>query len=96
LALLRDVFGDAHMQELATYEAQATAAGLVVDLSIDLTEDTRPTFDRWRENAARHREEVVRLLGEADHQKFVDACDVLDAFWRDGTLGYGLVAATKP
>jgi len=23
------------------------------------------------------------------------ACDILEAFWLDGTLGYGLISATK-
>ena len=62
---------------------------------LDLTAATRPTFARWRENAERHRDEVVAPLGEDDWQRFVDSCDVLEGFWDDGTLGYGLVAASS-
>ena len=95
LALLRDVFGDARMEPLDTYAAMFEAAGLHVDHREDLTALTRPTFDRWRTNAREHRGEVVASLGEDDWQRFVDACDVLEGFWDDGTLGYGLLAGVK-
>jgi 27-O-demethylrifamycin SV methyltransferase len=96
LALLRDVFGDARMEPLAEYRRLAEEAGLSVEVERDLTAATRPTFARWRANAERHRDEVVALLGEEDLGRFVASCDVLEGFWDDGTLGYGLLAAVKP
>jgi 27-O-demethylrifamycin SV methyltransferase len=95
LALLRDVFGDARMEPLSEYRRLMEDAGLVVDVEQDLTEVTRATFARWRENAERHREQVDELLGAEDRQRFVASCDVLQGFWDDGTLGYGLIAAAK-
>ncbi len=95
LALLRDVFGDARMELLDTYAALMADAGLRVDASIDLTAVTRGTFSAWRENAATHRAGIVERIGEDDWSEFVDACDVLEGFWDDGTLGYGLIAATR-
>jgi 27-O-demethylrifamycin SV methyltransferase len=96
LALLRDVFGDARMEPLSEYRRLMEEVGLVVDAEQDLTELTRPTFTRWRENAERHREQVDELLGAEDRKRFVASCDVLEGFWDDGTLGYGLIAAAKP
>jgi 27-O-demethylrifamycin SV methyltransferase len=96
LALLRDVFGDARMEPLSEYARMASARGLDIDHQSDLTAATRPTFTRWRENAARHRESVDALIGELDRLRFVEACDVLERFWDDGTLGYGLISAVKP
>ena len=96
LTLLRQVFGDAHMVNLDTYARLAESNGLEVVERTDLTAATRPTFARWRENAERHYDEVVGLLGETDTQRFVDSCDVLQGFWDDGTLGYGLIAARRP
>ena len=52
LALLREVFGDARMEPLDRYAALARENGLEVVDEIDLTELSRPTFARWRENAA--------------------------------------------
>jgi len=95
-SLLRDVFGDAHMLPLADYRQLALAHGLIVDIEMDLTADTRPTFSRWLENATIHREEASKLLGDAGWSAFVDGCGVLEGFWDDGTLGYGLLAAAKP
>jgi 27-O-demethylrifamycin SV methyltransferase len=95
-ATLRAAFGDAHMEPLTDYGRYAEAHGLVVDRLDDLTQPTLPTFDRWRANAAEHRDEVVALIGEEGCDTFVRGCDILEEFWRDGTLGYGLVAAYKP
>jgi cyclopropane fatty-acyl-phospholipid synthase-like methyltransferase len=95
LALLRAVFGDAHMESLDTYAQRCVENGLVVDRRDDLTDATRPTFDRWRDNAHEHREAVVQSVGVDEWQRFVDSCDVLAGFWEDGTLGYGLIAAAK-
>jgi 27-O-demethylrifamycin SV methyltransferase len=95
LMLLREVFGDARMEPLARYRELAEAQGLVVDQENDLTAVTRPTFAQWRANAHAHRDRVVASLGEVGWQRFLDACDVLEQFWDDGTLGYGLLAASK-
>lgn len=94
--LLRAVFGDSRMELLATYREHFVAAGLEVGKEIDLTETTRPTFEHWRQNANRHRREVVAALGETDWRRFVDSCDVLESFWDEGVLGYGLISGSQP
>lgn len=96
LALLRDVYGDARMDPLEGYRRHMTENGLVVDVERDITAETRKTFDRWRDNAERHRDSVVELIGAEDHRRFAESCDVLAGFWDDGTLGYGIIAAAKP
>jgi 27-O-demethylrifamycin SV methyltransferase len=96
LGLLRDVFGDARMEPLAEYRRLAEAEGLSVDRETDLTQATRPTFTRWRENAATHAGAVDALIGAPERERFAASCDVLERFWDDGTLGYGLIAAAKP
>lgn len=93
---LRVAFGDAHFETLAFYAALAEKAGLVVDRSDDLTAATLPTFDRWRRNAAAHRDAAITAFGHADYDAFVRSCDILERFWRDGTFGYGLLAAHRP
>lgn len=95
-ATLREAFGDAHFEPLAYYADGLAALGLEVEVADDLTQSTLPTFDRWRANAATHRDEVVELIGQEGHEAFVRSCDVLEEFWRDGTFGYGLVAARRP
>lgn len=96
LALLRGVFGNARMESMRTYESRLEHSGFVVQRHQDLTAETQPTFRRWRENAQRFRAEVIELLGQEGWQEFLAACDVLERFWKDETLGYGLIVGTKP
>lgn len=95
-ATLREAFGEARMDPLESYLQLAESFGLKVELAEDLTVATRPTFDRWRANVARHRDEVTPLLTAAGVDAFARSADILEAFWRDGTLGYGIFAASKP
>jgi len=93
---LRAAFGDARMEPLDYYTRTAEAHGLVVDRADDLTDLTLPTFEHWRANARTHRDEVVAAIGADGLDDFVRGADILEEFWREGTLGYGLFAAAKP
>ncbi len=96
LATLRQAFGDAHMEPLGQCGERAEAAGLVVEELTDLTAATLPTFEHWRRNLAANRAEVTAALGEDDVDAFARAADILEGYWNDGLLGYGLMTATKP
>lgn len=94
-ATLRAAFGAARMDPLSDYAAHAEAAGLKPETSLDLTERTRPTFRAWRANAHTHHDQVVDLIGRQGLDDFVASLEILDRFWGDGTLGYGLFTAVK-
>jgi 27-O-demethylrifamycin SV methyltransferase len=94
-ATLRAAFGDAHMEPLEQYAATLEHSGMKVTRCEDITEQTLPTFSAWRANVAGHAEELQRLLGRAGIDEFVSGTHILEAFWQDGTLGYGIIAATK-
>lgn len=94
LAILREAFGSARLDTRDSYERLCTANGIDIDTSVDLTEATRPTFAHWRKNAETYEKEVVAQIGRSGLDAFVASCDILDAFWGDGTSGYGLVAGT--
>ena len=83
------------MEPLARYREMLETSGVQVDVQEDLTAVTRPTFARWRANAAEHSDEVIGLIGADDYAQFVRSCDVLEKFWDDGTLGYGLIAGCR-
>lgn len=95
-AVLRAAFGSARMDTLDQYIGYAEMAGLLVDQAVDLTRETLPTLDRWRSTSATHRAAVTELIGGESFDTFVASLDILEDFWRDGTLGYGLLSATKP
>jgi 27-O-demethylrifamycin SV methyltransferase len=94
-ATLRTAFGDAHMESLDYYTSTAEQHGLVVDVVEDLTDLTLATFDRWRANAEEHRAEATRAIGAEGVAAFERSTEILEAFWRDGTFGYGLFAAGR-
>jgi 27-O-demethylrifamycin SV methyltransferase len=93
--LLTDVFGRARMETLEFYRQQCEANQLTTTTSRNISTETLPTFTRWQENALRNRAEVVEILGEAAWQQFFDSCQVLQQFWQQGILGYGILAAYK-
>jgi len=95
-AILRAAYGAARMDLLQHYVELAEAAGLEVDRADDLTTETLPTFAHWQANLDAHRAEVVEILGSQGVDDFEASLPILEAFWRDGTLGYGLMSAVKP
>ncbi|NRQ49333.1 SAM-dependent methyltransferase [Aeromicrobium stalagmiti] len=95
-AVLRSAYGAARMDSLEIYSGLMADAGLVVDEVVDITRETLPTLDRWRATAAEHRDAVIGLIGQESLDTFEESLDILQAFWQDGTLGYGLISASKP
>ena len=95
LALLRDVFGDAHMEQLDRYAGWLADHGVTVDTAVDLTDRTRPTFAAWRANIDAHRSRIVELMGEPSTEAFVAATYVLERLWDEGIMGYGLIGGTR-
>lgn len=95
-ATLRAAFGDAHMEPLTAYVETLGALGLEVTDATDISTETLPTFAAWRSNVEAHEPALLDLLGRAGVDEFVRSTDILEAFWRDGTLGYGILAATRP
>ncbi|HEY1237545.1 MAG TPA: methyltransferase domain-containing protein [Solirubrobacterales bacterium] len=94
-AVLREVFGDAHMEPLDAYDATLEGQGMTVTDSTDITERTQPTFGAWRANIGAHEAALRDLIGPERTEAFVEATNILESFWLDGTLGYGILAAVK-
>jgi 27-O-demethylrifamycin SV methyltransferase len=95
-AVLRAAHGAARMDPLDSYVQLARDNGLEVDVARDLTQETLPTFARWQHNVEAHRPQVNELMGEQAVGDFEESLRILDSLWRDGTLGYGILAAAKP
>jgi cyclopropane fatty-acyl-phospholipid synthase-like methyltransferase len=94
-AVLRTEFGAARMDGFDQYTSLMAANGLAVDPPVDLTRQTRPTFDAWLTNLDQHRAEVTEVLGEDDVEAFRRGCQILADLWDEGTLGYGLLSGMK-
>jgi cyclopropane fatty-acyl-phospholipid synthase-like methyltransferase len=94
-ATLRAAFGDAHMEPLEDYTVTLERLGMHIDDATDISAQTLPTFAAWRANVERHRGALRHLLGDGGVEDFVRATHILESFWLDGTLGYGILAAVK-
>jgi 27-O-demethylrifamycin SV methyltransferase len=94
--VLRAAFGDAHMEPLETYTSTLRTLGLTITESTDISAETLPTLAAWRANVETHRAPVQQLLGKRGVDDFVRATEILESFWLDQTLGYGILAAAKP
>lgn len=95
-ATLRAAFGDAHMHPLNLYTSILTELGLTVVDSTDITAETLPTFAAWRANVDLHESTLLDLLGREGVDDFVRSTHILETFWHDDTLGYGILCAAKP
>jgi 27-O-demethylrifamycin SV methyltransferase len=95
-ATLRAAFGDAHMEPLERYSATLESLGMEMAECTDISLPTLPTFPAWRANLDAHEAEVERSIGRDGVSDFVRSTEILEAFWQDGTLGYGILAAVKP
>lgn len=92
---LRAAFGDAHMEPLQLYVSILEECGMTVTESRDISAPTLPTLPAWRANVEAHEGVLRELLGERGVADFVESTHILEAFWRDETLGYGILAAAK-
>jgi 27-O-demethylrifamycin SV methyltransferase len=92
---LRAAFGDAHMEPLESYASAIQELGMTVADCSDISAPTLPTFSAWRSNVVAHEPALQDLLGHQGVNDFVQATHILESFWRDGTLGYGILAAVK-
>jgi 27-O-demethylrifamycin SV methyltransferase len=95
-ATLRAAFGDAHMEPLEQYAATLRELGMTVADSTDISDATLATFAAWRSNISAHESALLALIGRQGVDDFVASTEILESFWRDGTLGYGIIAAVKP
>ena len=92
---LRAAFGDAHMEPLDSYVSTLEQLGMTMTDCSDISAPTMPTFAAWRSNVEAHERALQDLLGSQGVDDFVQATHILESFWRDETLGYGILAAVK-
>ena len=78
-----------------TYTRDAGRLGMTVTDASDISLATLPTFAAWRANVDDHEDSLRGLVGDAGVADFVASTHVLESFWKDETLGYGILAAVK-
>lgn len=92
---LHQAFGPAKMESLETYAGLAERAGLRVTETVDISEQTFPTFEHWRRNLEINIDRIRPRLGDTGLAHFRASCEILPRLWKQKVLGYGLMVATK-
>lgn len=92
---LHYAFGRAKMETLETYRRFGELAGLRAAQLMDISDQTLPTFAHWRSRLESHSEEVRAQIGDDGLEHFRASCGILPGLWKQRTLGYGLIVATK-
>jgi len=92
---LHYAFGHAKMETLETYRRLGELVGLRVIESMDISDQTLPTFDHWSRKLETNIQEVRALLGDEELEHFRVSCELLPEFWKQRILGYGLIVAVK-
>ncbi|MEP5567768.1 MAG: methyltransferase domain-containing protein [Halioglobus sp.] len=93
--ILKDAFGRAKMETLAFYQSQLEGNQLQLEHARDISIETLATFGHWRENARANRSQVEQHIGEQACDSFLASCDVLESFWQESIMGYGIISASK-
>ena len=83
------------MEPLTTTSSTLRRPGTDITDATDISVPTLPTFAAWRANVEHHEDRLLELLGEQGVEEFVESTHILEGFWQDETLGYGILAAIK-
>ena len=95
IAIMESVFGKAKTQTLECYSQNLESAGFSDIKTLDVSENIYPTMQYWRENINHRRTEISASMSNEQIQDFLKACDILEKFYAEKTLGYGMVTALK-
>jgi 27-O-demethylrifamycin SV methyltransferase len=93
--LLKDVFGRAIMKTPQFYKQEMETRGFRDVRCQDITAETVPTFQRWKDNAVANKKQVSEMLGQKAWSDFHRSTVILKRFWDKGVLGYFMLSARK-
>lgn len=88
-------FGPAALISLGTYCNVLIEAGFREVTVIDITQQTLPTMRSWKENALRSDNGETHTFSLEDVRQFAYGCEILEDFFNNGVLGYGMLRAMK-
>lgn len=94
-AAIHRVFGSTTFTHASAYEEAARDAGFVDVTVEDISRETRPTLERWGQNAARHEAEIAAALGQSYVSDLFLALLHLSYGWGESG-GYIVLTARKP
>jgi hypothetical protein len=92
---MENVFGKAKTETLEYYQKGLLEAGFREVKTIDVSENVFPTFDLLRKSTIRKFDKLSQYITKEKIDEFLLACDIVEQFYENNILGYGLVKAEK-
>ncbi|RJP80129.1 MAG: methyltransferase domain-containing protein [Desulfobacteraceae bacterium] len=95
LEILEKSFGKAKMETLDYYKQALQEAGFSGIKTIDISEKVMPTPRHWKTNMLRNKSKILNCIEMKQYENLLRSCDIIDAFFKNHILGYGLISAAK-
>ena len=96
LSLLEGSFGKAKMSTMPYYVDCLAQTGFDEIEVLDVTSQAKPTLAAWKQNVGIHREQIRQHLSPSAVDDFVMTCDIIENFFNQGLMGYGMIRAVRP
>ena len=93
--LLTNVFGEVETRTLSYYKKVLIEAGFSDVQTQDISSHTIHTMQGWRKNIYENRDRLAVVSSEEKIEEFLNACDILEEYYRCHYIGYGFVKAVK-
>jgi 27-O-demethylrifamycin SV methyltransferase len=95
LEILEKSFGKTKMEPLEYYCQILEEAGFSEIETFDISKQVIPTLMHWKNNVIQNRKNILGLLTEEEIEIFLHSCEIINNFFENNILGYGLIKAKK-
>jgi len=92
---LKRAYGPGRTESFDDYRNKLSAAGFGEIRLVDVSRETLPTTQKWRENIRINRSEILRNFTERELRDFERASYLMEHLFEKEMLGYGLLSAVK-
>jgi len=92
---LLKTFAPGQLPTMGNYTDAIIDAGFREITILDVSEHVLPTLSWWRRNAERARDERDCPFPRDYVELFINACEILESFFRKGVFGYTIIRAEK-
>jgi cyclopropane fatty-acyl-phospholipid synthase-like methyltransferase len=93
--ILNNTFGKAHLKTIDSHTKDLRSLGYSNIKVIDVTQQTLPTLDCWRDNIKEQLSGISKFLSTQQIYEFLTSCTILETLFKKGILSYCLIRAQK-
>jgi 27-O-demethylrifamycin SV methyltransferase len=95
LRILHRAFGKTAVSSQEYYWRVMHDTGFKEITSIDISDDVLPTMKNWKTNTIKNKDRLTKDLHVKLVDEFIQACDVLEVYYKSKIMGYTIFKAIK-